>query len=291
MGGVGGEGGRRRLAEQDLRLQGEGSRDAEAALLVAGELIGKGIPLVGEADELEQHGNPIGDLPGPPLGEAHGQGDIVEGPPRGEQIVVAEDHADLAAPGDQAFALPILHDFALVDDLARGRPLQQIEAAQQQPGAGTIGPDETQDLAPADREGDVVQGSDLPAAAVGEELGQAGQAQDLAQGTVAACRPLRPVSGTGAEIVERHHEAELGQEAVGHHMAHLSLLGSPRRAAIPAFQRFNRRVQTSARQTAAGGTTVRPGLAGSGGGRFGASSSPCGFDRTHEEPSWRFSVW
>ena len=130
-GGSGVQGGGRLVAQQDLGVAGQGTGDGDALLLAAGELGGIGIRLVGQIHDVQKLQRP---LPRRLLGDArdlHGKADVLEAGALHEQVKLLEDHADGAAPLPQGPGAEGHHVLAVDDHLARGGPLQQIDAAHQ----------------------------------------------------------------------------------------------------------------------------------------------------------------
>ena len=87
----------RLVGEQDQRPVDEGPGDRHALLLAAGELVREAVLLAGQADEVEHGRHLLADHVLGPADHLEGEGDVLEHGLVGQQLVVLEDVADVAA--------------------------------------------------------------------------------------------------------------------------------------------------------------------------------------------------
>ena len=121
----------RLVGEQDARAGGQCAGDAHALLLPARELLDVGVRLVGEADEVQQLGDPCPVLLPGHAGDLQRVGDVAPHGARGEEVELLEDHPDVAAYLAQG-ALRQRADLAAGDgDGAARGPVEGVDQAQQ----------------------------------------------------------------------------------------------------------------------------------------------------------------
>ena len=155
-GGVGVQGGGGLVAQQDLRVGGQGPGDGHPLLLAAGHLGGIGLFLVLQAHDLQQLPGLLHGLGPLDADELQGEADVVQGGALHEQVEALEDHAD-GVPG-----LPELPGFELGDvlaveqDGAGGGALQEVHAPDQGGLARPGQADDAEDLPSHDLQVDIV---------------------------------------------------------------------------------------------------------------------------------------
>ena len=129
--GLGVQGGGCLVAQQHLRVGGQGSGDGDALLLAAGELHRVGVRLVRQPHGFQQRHGPLFCLAPAHTGKLQGEADIVQRSPLVQQVKALENHGDFPPDGAK---LLIGHGHqipAVEQHLALIRPLQQIDAAHQ----------------------------------------------------------------------------------------------------------------------------------------------------------------
>ncbi len=143
---------RERLVEQQhLGLDGQRAGEGDALLLPAGELIGVAAAEIGQLDEPQHLGDPRGDLRRRLARHLQAECDVVGYRHVGEQRVGLEYHADLALVGAQ------VGNVAAVDaDAAGRRRLEAGDHAQRRGLAAAARPEEGYELAPRNREIEVL---------------------------------------------------------------------------------------------------------------------------------------
>lgn len=102
-------------------------------------------------------------------GQFERQRDVVEHRARRQQVEVLEDHADLAACLAQRTGRQQHQVAPADDDIAFGRPREQVDGAHERALAGAASADDAEHLALRDRQVDIAQRID-PAARAGETL-------------------------------------------------------------------------------------------------------------------------
>ena len=150
------------VEEDELRLHRERAHDRDALLLAAGEAVGVLVPLVGEAEPLEQRDRP-GLRLAPRLPERLPRPERHVGEHRHvrEEVERLEDDSDPAA--DRIDVDVTSRDLVPADDdPARLHGLEQVDAAEQRRLAGARGADQADDLVLVDLEVDPAQHLELP---------------------------------------------------------------------------------------------------------------------------------
>ena len=135
------------IAEQHFRFTGEGAGDAYALLLSTGQLARVLVRLVLEAHQLQQRFDLFADLIRRQAGEFQRESNIVIDVSRRQQIEVLEYHADSFTGLTQLGVVQGGHLFVVDDDAAGGRPLKQVDTADQRRFAGAAEPDDSVDFA------------------------------------------------------------------------------------------------------------------------------------------------
>ncbi|GKQ40825.1 hypothetical protein ALMP_73460 [Streptomyces sp. A012304] len=136
------------VEEEHLRITGQRPGEAHTLLHTAGQLVGVGVLVAREADQLD-------DLLGPPgaLGPAHTadlqtERHVVDDAAVGQQTEVLEDHGELAtAQIAQALVVGLADVLALEDDLTRGGFDQPGQTSHQRGLAGAGQAHDDEDLA------------------------------------------------------------------------------------------------------------------------------------------------
>src|SRR5262249_32665959 len=141
---------------QDARLDGERPGKRDALALAAGELRRIALVEAAELDELEEVRDALANrgLLRSALRRPHrkAEGDIVEDGHVAEESVVLEDEADIALLHGKADRV-----FITEKDTARGREIEAAEDAQKRRLAGAGRPEQRQELAGGDLQGDAVE--------------------------------------------------------------------------------------------------------------------------------------
>ena len=142
------ERGERLVEEEHVRVAGERPGETDALLHAAGELVGVGVLVSGQADQFDDLHGPLG-----ALGLAHAAylqavRDVVDDPAVRQQPEVLEDHGELAAPQlAQPFGVRAADVLALEVDFARGGFDQPGETSHQRGLAGAGQAHDDEDLA------------------------------------------------------------------------------------------------------------------------------------------------
>ena len=148
------------VADDQLRVHGEGPRDADALTLAARELVREPVVVLGvEADDLEQLLHAALDLGvrAEPVHHERLADDEADPLPRVQRGVrILEDHRHLAADGTHRRAREIRDVAALEQDPAVGRIEQPHDAARERRLAAARLADDAQGLAGLDAERDAV---------------------------------------------------------------------------------------------------------------------------------------
>ena len=152
----------RLVAQQHVRVGGEGAGDAHPLALAAGKLCRVGVLEPLEAHEGEQLGGAAAALLGTGAGHLERVGHVVQRRPRREEVGVLEDHADAPpgvqqAPGGDAGQVLPAHGHG-----ALGGRLEQGQAAHEGRLAGARLADDPVDAARRDAQVDAAQRMDLP---------------------------------------------------------------------------------------------------------------------------------
>ena len=151
------------VKEHDLRLHRERAHNSDTLLLAAGEHGRIGIGLVGKVDALKKlHRKLVGFLLSLELQRDRGEGDVLLDGHVREEVEVLENHAHLAAVQVE-IDLGVGNIHAAKYDLAGGRSLQQVQAAQQRRLARPGGADYRDDLAARNAETAVIERLDRSA--------------------------------------------------------------------------------------------------------------------------------
>ena len=148
---------RRFVEQEDLRVHGQRAGDGHALLLAAGELAGLGVDIGGHADLFKIAHGLLVRLVFAAAENLHlADHAVFEDGHVVEEIEGLEDHADVGAVfgGVDALAGDV---FAVVEDLAARRGLEQVDAAQERRFAGAGGADDGDDVALADGKVDIAQ--------------------------------------------------------------------------------------------------------------------------------------
>ena len=146
----------RLVEEEDGRLVDEGTRERDPLLLATGELVCPALLVAGEVDLLEDLAGPSPDLAAVDATALEAEGDVAGDVEVREQGVALEDHVDRALVRRVAG-----HVAAAKLDPAGGR---QVEAADHPQGRGLAAPgrpEQREELARPDRQGDVVDRDDI----------------------------------------------------------------------------------------------------------------------------------
>lgn len=161
------ERGGRLVEAEDLRVHRQRAGDGDALALPAGEIAGVFARLVGEADLLQQQQRLLlGLLRAAAQDHALGHGQVFEHAVVGEEVVILEDEAHLEADAAQvalalvgraAARVGVHHRLPADEDGAAVDGLQMVEAAKQRRFARAAAPDDRDDLAAGDAEGDAPQ--------------------------------------------------------------------------------------------------------------------------------------
>ncbi|MNZ51986.1 hypothetical protein D3C78_698190 [compost metagenome] len=151
------------VAQQDLRVGGQGAGDADALLLATGQLRRVLSGVVGKADAGQQLGHALVDFAARQLaGQGQWQGDVVGDGLGGQQVEVLENHPDLLAETAQLAGVERGNVFAVDDDLAAGRLFQAVDQAQHGALAGAGMADQAEHLAIFDGQAGRIQCGDFP---------------------------------------------------------------------------------------------------------------------------------
>ena len=156
-GGLGVKGAGGLVAQQHLRLGGQGAGDGHTLLLAAGQLGGIGVRLVGQTHQLQKLTGAL--LRVGPLhpGDLHGEADVPQAGALHEQVEALEDHGDVPAGGPELGGGHGIQPLTVYDDLALGGALQQVDAAHQRAFARAGHTDDAVDVAVRDGEGHILQ--------------------------------------------------------------------------------------------------------------------------------------
>ena len=159
------------VAEEDLRLRGEGAGDGHALLLAAGELGRIVFQLVAEADQLQKLCCALHRVAALHACQLQREGNVALARALHEQVEALKNHGDVA-PGRAKLCLAERRHVAAVDDdLAAGRPLEHVDAADEGALARAAHADDAVDFAVRDGQRHIFQRlSD--AAGCGKRLGQ-----------------------------------------------------------------------------------------------------------------------
>ena len=160
------ERGDRLIANDELRAQRDGARDADALALPAGELVGIAIDMLRvESDAVHElthgllHATGRLDL----LDPEGGAEDRADGLPRVERVVgVLEDHLRLLAHGAHGTARESRDVSAVDDHVAGGRVDQAQDGAARRRLPAAALPHQAQGLRPTEFEAHAIDGLDLP---------------------------------------------------------------------------------------------------------------------------------
>src|SRR3954471_24144651 len=168
--GLGVEVAGRLVAEQERRVVDEGASDADSLLLAAGELVGVVVELGAQADQAQDVRHLAADhLPVLP-DHLERVGDVRVDGAVGEQLVVLEDDAEVAAQPRDLAARHVGQRVAGDQDVALGR----LELLHQKADAGRLaaarGPDEEHELAAADLHAHALQADVPPGIDLGEVI-------------------------------------------------------------------------------------------------------------------------
>jgi hypothetical protein len=150
------EGGKRLVEEQEAGVRRERAGEGDTLGLATRQGAGLGVGLLGEGEPLEPltcsvAGAGLVVAPG-----AEPEGDVVQRTEPGEEQVVLEHDADRAfGSGDEHVGGGVVEDGAVELDAAVVERLEAGDDAQRGGLAGTVGPEQRDDLAVADVEGDV----------------------------------------------------------------------------------------------------------------------------------------
>ena len=157
----------RLVEEDDLGIHRQATGDGHALLLAAGQLVGESIFPGGQPDQGEQAAGPRFRLPARFPQELHrADRQIVQHGHVFEEVEILEDHSHFPPQG--VGIVPRIEDVPSVHpDMAAGRTLQQVQAAEKRALARARRPDDRDDLAPLDLSVDILQDDGLS-----EALGQ-----------------------------------------------------------------------------------------------------------------------
>ena len=173
---LGVEGAGRLVEEHDLGVHHQRAHDGDTLLLTAGELAGIGVGAVGKAhaaEQLERLGLSL--LLVHALDACGRGGQVVHHVHVVEEVELLEHHAHLLTVLVDVLALPLGADVhAVEEDLARGRRLQQVQAAQKGALAAARGTDDGHDLVLFKINADVLEHVELM-----EALAQVNDLKDL----------------------------------------------------------------------------------------------------------------
>jgi hypothetical protein len=150
------------VTKQDFWLGRQGSGDADALLLAAGQLRRVLLGVVRQADAGEQLSHTLVDfLARQFTGERQRQRDVVGHGLGRQQVEVLEDHPDLLAKAPQAVGVQRSDFFAIHLDLAATGLFQTVDQAQQGAFTGTRMANQAKHLAVLDAQAGGVQGGDI----------------------------------------------------------------------------------------------------------------------------------
>src|SRR4029077_17944680 len=148
---------RRLIGDQERGLADHGAGDADALLLADGELERQHTLLAEETHLVERGAHAPVDLLQGSCSYGERKRDVVVHRPVGEQLVILEDHADVAAESGDVPRLQRLRVTPRDRDSATGRPLEQCDELQHRALAGTRAAREEHHLAGVDAEADVIE--------------------------------------------------------------------------------------------------------------------------------------
>src|ERR1700686_2094170 len=145
------------VGEKDPRIVDERACDRDPLLLAARKLIGEFVFFSFEADDAEHLFDFRLEVPQGALGDAKGEGDVLEDGEVGKQLEILKDHADLAPQEGQVAALEAAQVLAFDVDLACGDLLLADQEPDQGRLAGTARSDQEDEVLLGDDECDVAQ--------------------------------------------------------------------------------------------------------------------------------------
>ncbi|MCY1174047.1 hypothetical protein D9M73_142330 [compost metagenome] len=151
------------IAQQDLGLGRQCAGNANALLLATGKLSRVFFRVFGQADAIEQFGDPLVDFTTRQFtGQGQWQRDVVGHGLGGQQIEVLEDHPDLLAETAQVIGVEGGDVFAIDNDFAAAGRLQAVDQAQQRAFTRSGMADQAEYLAIFDTQAGRVQRGDIP---------------------------------------------------------------------------------------------------------------------------------
>ena len=149
------------VAEQHLRVGGQGTGDGHALLLAAGELRRIGIHAVGKAHQIQQFFSTLAGLDLVHADKFQRKADVLARRALHEQVELLEDHAH-GTPGSAQLALrQTAHVLAFKKDGTARGTFQHVDAADERALAGTALADDTEDVPFVDGKIDALQGKNI----------------------------------------------------------------------------------------------------------------------------------
>ena len=198
--------GGRLVKEHHIRVHGQRAHDGHALPLPAGEVLRPGIPLVNQADALQQRPRLLlRRLPGGFAYAHRGNGDVVLHLQVRKQVELLEHHAHALAQDAELLLARGGHVVALEDDAAGGRLFQQVHRAQQRALARAGRADEHQHVALAHAHADALEHVQLAEALV--QVVDFNQDIAAGAGIKRLCRHGASSSPAGTKAMSPHRSA------------------------------------------------------------------------------------